>query len=76
MTLTRYAIQCLPLLALMVLTSGCGLAETAGTTAAIAESKAEELKQAKQTQAKIEQKLDDAQEAAAAQRKAAEDAGQ
>ncbi|MEJ0037067.1 MAG: hypothetical protein WDO68_13475 [Gammaproteobacteria bacterium] len=60
-----------PLAALAVLT-GCGMAETATTTAALAEAKAQELKSAKETQAKIEKKLEDAQAAAAQQRENAE----
>lgn len=65
---TRY----LAPLAALVLLSGCGLAETATTTAALAEAEAQNAKAAKQTQAKIEQKLQDAQDMAAEQRKAAE----
>jgi hypothetical protein len=59
-------------LALLTLLSGCGLGETAATTAALAEAKAQEAKAAKETQAKIEQKLEDAQAIAAEQRAAAE----
>jgi hypothetical protein len=59
-------------LALLALLSGCGLGETAATTAALAEAKAQEAKAAKETQARIEQKLEDAQAAAAEQRAAAE----
>jgi hypothetical protein len=51
---------------------GCGVADTAVTTAAMAEAKAEEIKAAKATQARIEKKLDEAQAAAAQQREAAE----
>jgi hypothetical protein len=64
-----------PLIALalsLAILSGCGLGETAATTAALAEAKAEEAKAAKATQARIEQKLEDAQAAAAEQRAAAE----
>jgi alpha-D-ribose 1-methylphosphonate 5-triphosphate synthase subunit PhnG len=64
-----------PVLALAVL-SGCGLGETAATTAALAEAKAQEVKAAKETQAKIEQGLEDAQAVAAKQREAAEAATQ
>jgi hypothetical protein len=52
--------------------SGCGLGETAATTAALAEAKAQEAKAAKETQARIEQKLEDVQAVAAEQRAAAE----
>jgi hypothetical protein len=60
-----------PLAALALLT-GCGMAETTATTAAMAEAKAQEAKAAKETQARIEQKLEDAQAAAAQQRANAE----
>jgi hypothetical protein len=58
----------------LILLSGCGLSETATTTAAMAEAKAQEIKSAKETQARIEKKLEDAQAAAAQQREAAEKA--
>ncbi len=61
----------LPLMVLAAL-SGCGLSETAATTAALAEAEAQNAKAAKETQAKIEQKLQAAQEAQAEQRKAIE----
>ncbi len=61
---------------MLCLLAGCGLGETAATTAAIAEMKAQEAKAAKETQAKIEQQLQDAQAAAAQQRDAAEAASQ
>ena len=60
-----------PVAALAVL-AGCGMAETAATNAAMAEAKAQEAKAAKETQAKIEGKLEDAQAAAAQQRENAE----
>ncbi len=60
-----------PVAAIAVL-AGCGMAETTATTAALAEAKAQEVKAAKETQAKIEQKLQDAQNAAAQQRANAE----
>ena len=56
--------------------TGCGLGETAATTAQIAEMKAQEMKAGKEAQAKIEQQLQDAQAAAAKQRDAAEAASQ
>ena len=58
--------------AVLAVLAGCGMAETASTTAALAEAKAQEVKAAKETQARIEQKLEDAQAAAAEQRAAAE----
>lgn len=60
-----------PVAALALLT-GCGMAETTATTASLAEAKAQEAKAAKETQARIEQKLEDAQAAAAQQRAEAE----
>jgi alpha-D-ribose 1-methylphosphonate 5-triphosphate synthase subunit PhnG len=56
--------------------TGCGLGETAATTAALAEAKVQEAKAAKETQAKLEQQLQDAQAVAAQQREAAEAASQ
>jgi len=64
------------LIVLLGVLAGCGLGETAATTAAIAESKAQELKQAKETQAKIEQQLEDTQKVDAQRRADAEAAGQ
>lgn len=61
-------------LALLALLSGCGLAETASTTAAIAESEAEQAKQAQAMKAKIEQQIDANQQAHIQQRQAAEEA--
>ena len=60
----------------VTLLSGCGLGETAATTAALAEAKAQEAKSAKEAQARIEKRLDDAQAVAAQQREAAEAASQ
>jgi hypothetical protein len=59
-------------LALGALLSGCGLAETASTTATIAESQAEAAKNAQEMKTKIEHRIDAANEAALQQRKAAE----
>jgi hypothetical protein len=63
-------------LAIAALLSGCGLAETASTTATIAESEAEQAKQAQQMKAKVEQRIDAAEQTARRQRDAAEAAGQ
>lgn len=63
-------------LALAALLSGCGLAETASTTATIAESEAEQAKQAQEMKAKIEKGIEDANKAAAEQRRAAEAASE
>jgi uncharacterized lipoprotein YajG len=68
----RYSARYLAPLAALALLAGCGMAETTATTAALAEAKAQELKAAKETQAKIEQKLQDAQATAAQQRADAE----
>ena len=63
-------------LALTALLGGCGLAETASTTATIAESEAEQAKQAQQMKAKVEQRIDAAEQMARQQRDAAEAANQ
>jgi ABC-type uncharacterized transport system auxiliary subunit len=55
---------------LVALLSGCGLAETATTTAALAEAEAQNAKAAKEMQTRIEQKLQDAQRAQDDARKA------
>jgi uncharacterized lipoprotein YajG len=68
----RHTARYLAPLAALALLAGCGMAETTATTAAMAEAKAQEVKAAKETQAKIEQKLEDAQAAAAQQRADAE----
>ena len=68
----RHTARYLAPVAALALLAGCGMAETTATTAALAEAKAQELKAAKETQAKIEQKLEDAQAAAAQQRANAE----
>jgi hypothetical protein len=52
------------------------MAETATTTAALAEAEAQNAKAAKEQQAKIEKQLQEAQNVAAEQRKAAEAAGE
>jgi hypothetical protein len=70
--MVRYAIRYLAPAVATALLAGCGLGETAATTAAMAEAKAQEIKAARETQAKIEKRLDDAQAVAAQQREAAE----
>jgi outer membrane lipopolysaccharide assembly protein LptE/RlpB len=73
--MTRFSARYLApaaLIGAMALLAGCGMAETTAATAAMAEAKAQEVKAAKETQARIEQKLDDAQAAAAQQRANAE----
>ena len=68
----RHTARYLAPIATFALLAGCGMAETASTTAALAEAKAQEAKAAKETQARIEKQLDDAQAAAAEQRANAE----
>lgn len=63
-------------LGLLLALSGCGLSETASTTAALGEARAAEAKAAQETQARIEQSLDDARAAADQQRAAMEEASQ
>jgi ABC-type uncharacterized transport system auxiliary subunit len=61
---------------LVALLSGCGLAETATTTAALAEAEAQNAKAAKEMQTKIENQLAEAQRAQEEQRKAIDAASQ
>jgi hypothetical protein len=61
---------------LLAVLSGCGLSETASTTAALAEAKAAEAKAARESQARIEKSLEDARSAADEQRAAMEAASQ
>jgi hypothetical protein len=57
---------------LVVSIAGCGLTETVGSAAADATAKAQELKQAKATEARVRNDLDAAARASAEQRQAAE----
>jgi hypothetical protein len=60
-------------LALLAATiAGCGLTETVGSAAADATAKAQELKQAKTTEARVRNDLQAAARASAEQRQAAE----
>lgn len=59
-------------LALASILSGCGLAETGVAATADAEAAAQAAKQAKEMEAKMQQQIDAANQAAAAQRDAAE----
>jgi len=59
-------------LAIALLLSACGLAETAGTAAATGASAAEQAKQAKEIEAQVEQQVLDAQAEARRLRDAAE----
>jgi hypothetical protein len=61
---------------LLLVLAGCGLSETASTTASLAEAKAKEAQAAKESQARIEQSLEDARAVADEQRAAMEEASQ
>ena len=65
-------VSSLALAALLLPLSGCGLAETGVTAAAGGESAAQQAKEAKQTEAKLQQQINAAYQQDAAQRKAAE----
>ena len=52
--------------------TGCGLAETGATAAAGGASAAQQAKQAQETEAKVQQQINDAYKEDAARRKAAE----
>jgi hypothetical protein len=52
--------------------AGCGLTETVGSAATEASAKAQELKQAKATEARVKRELDAAARASAEQRQAGE----
>ncbi|HEY6516987.1 MAG TPA: hypothetical protein VIY50_12660 [Steroidobacteraceae bacterium] len=64
-------VHSLAVLSLVVL-AGCGLAATSVTTAAGGASAAQDAKQAKETEAKVQQQINAAYQQDAAQRKAAE----
>jgi hypothetical protein len=64
------------LMLLVVSTAGCGLTETVGAAATDATAKAQELKQAKATQARVQSDLAAAAQASARQREDAEKASQ
>jgi hypothetical protein len=63
-----------PLLVLLILPAGCGLVDTGATTAAGAQSAAQQAAEAKQTEDRVRQQLDAAARQAADQRRTAEDA--
>ena len=63
-------LKSLAVLALAGLLAGCGLAETGAAAAAGGVSKAEEARQAKQTEARIQQQIDAANAQAQQQRRA------
>jgi hypothetical protein len=59
-----------------VMLGGCGLAETGTAVAAGSASEAEQVRQAKQTEARVQKQLEAAYQQAADQRRAAESATQ
>ncbi len=64
------------LLCLVVSLTGCGVADTGAAAAAAGASKAEEVRQGLQTEARVREQLDAASRQAADQRNAAEAASQ
>jgi uncharacterized lipoprotein YajG len=68
----RTLAKSLALLAALLMLTGCGLAETGVTAAAGGASAAQQAKQAKETEAKIQQQINAAYQEDAARRKAAE----
>ncbi|HXS20360.1 MAG TPA: hypothetical protein VN735_03975 [Steroidobacteraceae bacterium] len=66
------SVKSLALLATLLALGGCGLAETGATAAAGGTSAAEQAKQARETEAKVQQQIDAAYKEDAARRKAAE----
>ena len=69
-------IRSLVLASLILSLTGCGVAETGAVAATVAASKAEEVRQARQTEARVREQLDAAARQAAEQRNAAEAATQ
>lgn len=59
---------------LLLSLASCGLADTAATGASVAASQIEAAKQAQKTEQQIKERLDAAQQANAAQRRAADEA--
>lgn len=68
----RTLAKSLALLAAVLALAGCGLVETGATAAAGGESAAQQAKQAKETEAKLQQQINAAYQEDAARRKAAE----
>jgi hypothetical protein len=69
-------IRSLLILSVAVSLTGCGVAETGAAAATAGASKAEEVRQGLQTEARVREQLDAASRAAAEQRNAAESAAQ
>jgi len=61
-------------IALLLLLAGCGLADVGAASATSGASAAEQVKQGKQTEARVQQQVDAALQQDAQQRKGAEDA--
>lgn len=68
----RTFVKSVALLATFLALAGCGLAETGVTAAAGGASAAQQAKQAKETEAKVQQQINAAYQEDAARRKAAE----
>lgn len=68
----RALAKSLALLSILLTLAGCGLAETGATAAAGGASAAQDAKQARATEAKIQQQINAAYQEDAARRKAAE----
>lgn len=68
----RTLVKSLVLMATLLTLTGCGLAETGVTAAAGGASAAQQAKDAKETEAKIQQQINAAYQEDAARRKAAE----
>jgi len=68
----RRLARSLALLGMLLALTGCGLVETGATAAAGSASEAQQAKDAKATEAKIQQQINAAYQEDAAQRKAAE----
>ncbi|HUI61616.1 MAG TPA: hypothetical protein VLX90_15415 [Steroidobacteraceae bacterium] len=58
------------------LLAGCGVADTGAAAVTAAGSKAQEIREGQQAEARVREQLDTANQQAAQQRKAAEDASQ
>lgn len=64
------------LMCAVVLPAGCGVADTGAAAVSAAGSKAQEIREGRQTEQRVREQLDIANQQAAQQRKSAEDASQ
>jgi uncharacterized membrane protein len=71
-TSVKSLLNALAVAAVLLPLAGCGLVETGATAASGGASAAEQAKEAKQTEAKLQQQINAAYQQDAAQRKAAE----